>query len=60
MKHWDMHISKASPLNWLCQFLCTQSLLYNGKYIYLDQGRELHANPKVVELLKNLVIAFDP
>lgn len=47
MKHGDTRISKASPLNWLEHFLKRYAPTCTGKYVFLDQGGELYANPAV-------------
>jgi hypothetical protein len=40
-------ISKASPLNWLRQWLSRHSPTVDNKYVVLDQGGELYKNPKI-------------
>jgi len=45
--HGNTHISKATPLAWLHQFLENHAPCVPNKYIYLDQGGELYGNPAV-------------
>lgn len=52
MKHSSTHISKASPLQWLSDFLKRYSPDCHDKYVFLDQGGELYRNPQVHELFK--------
>jgi hypothetical protein len=53
IKHGDTRISKASPINcWLRDFLTKYSPTCPDKYVFLDQGGELYANPEVRDLFK--------
>ena len=45
--------SKASPVELLCQFLLQNSPTCKDKYVYLDQGGELWANPDVKNVFAN-------
>jgi len=50
MKHGDTRVSKASPINWLRDFLEKHPPACPGKYVFMDQGGELHNNPEVRKL----------
>ena len=52
MKHGATRVSKASPINWLLDFLSTHAPTCSDKYVYLDQGSELYGNPQVRALFK--------
>ena len=52
IRHGDIRILKASPINWLKNFLTKHSPNCKGKYVVLDQGGELYHNPKVISLFK--------
>lgn len=60
MKHGDTRVTKASPLDWLETFLRNHAPNCHGKYVFLDQGGELYANPKVVDLFKRFGYAIRP
>ena len=45
--------SKASYIEWLCQFLLQYDPTCQDKYVYLDQGDELYANSKVNNVFLN-------
>ena len=45
--------SKASPIEWLRYFLLQNSPTCKDKYVYLDQGGELCANPDVKNVFAN-------
>ena len=53
MLHCDTRLSKASPLNWIDEFL-TKYKPHNcrRRFIILDQGGELYGNPKVQKIIK--------
>ena len=48
----DTRISKATPLQWLATFPQTHSPKCDDKCVMMDQGGELHRNPKVKQLFK--------
>ncbi|MCE2995760.1 MAG: hypothetical protein LW863_09190 [Flammeovirgaceae bacterium] len=48
----DTRISKSSPFVWLEEFLRINAPPCTNKYVYLDQGGELYANPRVVSLFQ--------
>ena len=47
MKHGDTRVLKALPINWLRDFLEKHAPACSGKYVFMDQGGELHDNLKV-------------
>ena len=51
-KHGDAIIYKASPIDWLRNFLNKYSPTFNYKYSHLDKGGELFNNPDVKDLLQ--------
>ncbi|KAG7338408.1 reverse transcriptase RNA-dependent DNA polymerase [Nitzschia inconspicua] len=56
----DTRVSKASPMEWLRSFLRQHSPQCPGKYVYLDQGGELYANPAVRALFEQFGYAVRP
>jgi len=47
----DTRASKASPINWLREFLEKHAPTCSGKCVFMDQGNELHSNnPEVCKL----------
>ena len=50
MKHGNTRVSKASPINWLRDFLENYAPACSGKYVFMDQGGELCNNPEVRKL----------
>jgi len=50
MKHGDTGACKASPINWLREFLEKHASAYSGKYVFMDQGGELCNNPEAHKL----------
>jgi len=50
MKYGNTRVSKASPINWLRDFLEKYAPACSGKYVFMDQGGELYNNPKVCKL----------
>lgn len=50
MKHGSTRVSKASPLQWLQDFLTKYSPNCSDKYVFLDQGGELYGNPAVRQI----------
>ncbi|KAG7353842.1 hypothetical protein IV203_003197 [Nitzschia inconspicua] len=56
----DTRVSKASPIEWLRSFLHQYSPQCQGKYVYLDQGGELYANPAVRTLFAQFGYAIRP
>jgi len=50
MKPIDTRVSKASPINWLRDFLEKHAPTCSGKYVFVDQGGELYNNPEVRKL----------
>jgi len=50
MKHGNTRVSKASPVNWLKDFLEKCAPACSGKYVFMDQGGELYNNPEVRKL----------
>ena len=52
MYHGVTSITKASPLDWLSNFLQINSPDCDNKYCYMDQGGELYGNPKVQKLFE--------
>ncbi|KAG7341208.1 hypothetical protein IV203_023159 [Nitzschia inconspicua] len=56
----DTRISKASPIEWLLSFLRQYSPQCQGKYVYLDQGGELYANPAVRAFFEQFGYAIRP
>ena len=53
MLHCDTRLSKASPLNWIDEFLTKYKPLdCRRRFIILDQGGELYGNPKVQKIIK--------
>ncbi|KAG7374842.1 reverse transcriptase RNA-dependent DNA polymerase [Nitzschia inconspicua] len=56
----DTRVSKASPIEWLRSFLRQHSPQCPGKYVYLDQGGELYANPAVRALFEEFGYAVRP
>jgi hypothetical protein len=53
-------VSKAAPLDWLRTFLRERSPSCPDKYVHLDQGGELYANPKVRDLFTEFGYALCP
>ena len=60
MKNGDAIIFKASPIDWLRNFLTQYPPTYNNKYIHLDQGGKLFNNPYVKNFLNNLAVLYIP
>ena len=58
--HGDTRISKASPIHWLRHFLENYSPQCSGKYVHLDQGGELYANPEVLRLFERFGYEIRP
>ncbi|KAG7344102.1 reverse transcriptase RNA-dependent DNA polymerase [Nitzschia inconspicua] len=56
----DTRVSKASPIEWLWSFLHQYSPQCQDKYVYLDQGGELYANPAVRTLFEQFGMPFAP
>eukprot|EP00980_Cylindrotheca_fusiformis_P009852 scaffold2183_cov131-Cylindrotheca_fusiformis.AAC.1 len=52
MKHGATRVSKASPIEWIQDFLRVHSPKCADKYVYLDQGGELYCNPAVVRIFE--------
>lgn len=52
MKHGSTRVSKASPIQWLLDFLRKHSPTCPDKYVFLNQGGELYANPEVQKLFE--------
>ena len=52
MKHGDTRVSKASPVEWLRNFLENHAPKCPDKYVFLDQGGKLYNNPVVIQLFK--------
>ena len=50
--HGDTRVSKASPIHWLRNFLETHAPHCPDKYVFLDQGGKLYANPEVRRLFE--------
>jgi len=50
MKHGNTRVSKASPIDWLRDFLEKHAPACSGKYVFMDQGGELYNNPEVCKL----------
>jgi len=50
MKHGNTRVSEASPINWLRNFLEKHAPACSGKYVFMDQGGELHNKPEVRKL----------
>jgi hypothetical protein len=50
--HGITRVSKASPINWLSQFLEEHTPDCLNKYVYLDQGGELYRNPSIRRLFE--------
>jgi len=50
MKHGDTRVSKASPINWLRDFLEKHAPACSGKYVFMDQGGELCNNCQTTNL----------
>jgi len=50
MKHGNTRVSKASPINWLRDFIQKHAPACPGKYVFMDQGGELYNNPEVRKL----------
>jgi len=50
MKHGKTRVSKASPINWLQDFLEKHVPACSGKHVFMDQDGELHNNPEVRKL----------
>lgn len=60
MLHGDTRISKASPVTWLREFLKKYAPQCEDKYVVLDQGGELYANPIVRELFEEFGYEIRP
>ena len=45
--------SKASPIEWLRQWLQVYSPNLKDKYVFMDQGGELYANPDIFNVFTN-------
>ena len=52
MIHCDTWLNKASPLNWIHDFLTRYKRNCKRRFIILDQGGELYGNPKVRKIIK--------
>jgi len=50
MKHGDTRVSKASPINWLMDFLEKHDPACSRKHVFMDQGSEFYNNPEVRKL----------
>jgi len=53
-------VSKAAPVDWLRQFLRQHAPSCSGKYVHLDQGGELYANPAIRALFSEFGYALRP
>jgi hypothetical protein len=53
-------ISKAAPLDWLRRFLQQHAPQCPGKYVHMDQGGELFANPQVRALFTEFGYSIFP
>lgn len=60
MKHGDTRISKASPIQWLRDFLRKHAPGCDNKYVVLDQGGELYNNPQVKDLFREFGYEIRP
>ena len=58
--HCDTRTSKAAPLEWLKAFLSECSPKCNDKCVHMDQGGELHKNPKVRQLFESYGYTIKP
>jgi histone deacetylase 1/2 len=58
--HGDTRVSKATPLNWIRDFLEDYSPDCPDKYVYMDQGGELYRNPEVRKLFKQFKYEIRP
>jgi hypothetical protein len=58
--HGDTQVSKATPLNWIRDFLEDYSPDCPDKYVYMDQGGELYRNPEVRKLFKQFKYEIRP
>ena len=45
--------SKASPIEWLCQWLQVYSPFVKDKYVFMDQGGEFYSNPDILNVSTN-------
>mmetsp|Transcript_21370 Transcript_21370/g.23967 ORF Transcript_21370/g.23967 Transcript_21370/m.23967 type:complete len:97 (+) Transcript_21370:2131-2421(+) len=45
--------SKASPIEWLRQWLQVHSHFVKDKYVFMDQGGELYGNPNILNVFMN-------
>jgi len=50
MKHGNIRVSNASPVNWLRDFLKKHAPPCSDKHVFMDQGGELYNNPEVRKL----------
>jgi hypothetical protein len=53
-------LEQKKPLLWLKEFLTTYYPTCTRKYVNLDQGGELYANPKVVSLFERFGYSVHP
>ena len=53
MQYGSVRRSKATPIEWIRQFLLQNSPTCKDKYVYLDQGGELYTNPDVKNVFTN-------
>lgn len=60
LKIGDTRLSKAAPLAWLRRFLQQHAPQCPDKYVHLDQGGELYANPQVRELFTEFGYSIFP
>ena len=58
--HGDTRVSKATPIEWLRQFLTDHDPNVPDKYVFMDQGGELYRNPEVQELFKSFGYQIRP
>jgi len=59
MKHGDIRVSNASPLNWLREFLEKHAPTCSGKCVFMDRGGELHNIQKSTSYSPDLDMSFD-
>ena len=53
MQYGKICCSKASPIEWLQQWLQVHSRIVKDKYVSMDQGGELYSNPNILNIFTN-------
>ena len=54
MQYGETCRSKASPIEWLQEWLHVHSPNLNDKYVFMDQGGKFYLNPDIVNFFKSI------